>query len=366
MLSEDRRSFVKKSLATSMTFTFTGLIRAHGEEVGGGTTTWNPEESTAETSDSGGTTTWNPEESTFEASSVETTWNPDGSTVETTDGGSTTWDPDASTVDSTIDSTTWDPDETTEPETTEAQEVEVTKTQSENVADPSATAVPAGSIKVTDKDDATKVFYECLLTWSVGFGAKTGFEAQPNKVKKDCLSCESTGAGFAGQPKLSLHLGTPSKSSTKMNNFQTAVLDAKFVRTAPKHVRGYVAEGVKTEEGGKKVAKVKTTGPEGQEEAKSTDLSVMTKITGAMDPANGTDAASKTVTWTVEFSAPGAAGLQGDLETEVKKIFNFDDHKVEVKLNGLPTTLKIERKQTVTASLTSDEVKDGAGCSCTP
>ena len=36
--SPDRRSFVKKSLATSVTISFAGLIRAHGEEKGGTTT----------------------------------------------------------------------------------------------------------------------------------------------------------------------------------------------------------------------------------------------------------------------------------------------------------------------------------------
>jgi hypothetical protein len=34
MKTDNRRSFVKKSLATSMTFSFSGLIRAHGEESG--------------------------------------------------------------------------------------------------------------------------------------------------------------------------------------------------------------------------------------------------------------------------------------------------------------------------------------------
>lgn len=61
MDTENRRSFVKKSLATSMTFTFSGLIRAHGEE-GGETTTSNPEETTILETTFG--TTWNPEETT--------------------------------------------------------------------------------------------------------------------------------------------------------------------------------------------------------------------------------------------------------------------------------------------------------------
>jgi hypothetical protein len=38
MDQESRRSFVKKSLATSVSISFVGLIRAHGEEGGGGTT----------------------------------------------------------------------------------------------------------------------------------------------------------------------------------------------------------------------------------------------------------------------------------------------------------------------------------------
>ena len=37
--SEPRRSFVKKTLATSVSISFAGLIRAHGEEGGGTTNT---------------------------------------------------------------------------------------------------------------------------------------------------------------------------------------------------------------------------------------------------------------------------------------------------------------------------------------
>lgn len=84
MDTENRRSFVKKSLATSMTFTFSGLIRAHGEEGGETTyaTTVNPEESTYATTDSGGTTTWNPDESTIPEETTTTI--PEETTHETT------------------------------------------------------------------------------------------------------------------------------------------------------------------------------------------------------------------------------------------------------------------------------------------
>lgn len=86
MHQENRRSFVKKSLATSISISFAGLIRAHGEE-GGQTTTWNPEVTTIATTDSGGTTTWDPNETTIETTpSPEdtTTWNPDETTCVTT------------------------------------------------------------------------------------------------------------------------------------------------------------------------------------------------------------------------------------------------------------------------------------------
>lgn len=42
MNSENRRSFVKKSLATSVSISFTGLIRARGEEGNGASTTSDP------------------------------------------------------------------------------------------------------------------------------------------------------------------------------------------------------------------------------------------------------------------------------------------------------------------------------------
>lgn len=96
MKEENRRSFVKKSLATSMTFSFSGLIRAHGEE-GGSTTVATTEETTVfnaddttfattETTDSGGTTVWDPDGTTLETTILgETTWNPEDTTVETTE-----------------------------------------------------------------------------------------------------------------------------------------------------------------------------------------------------------------------------------------------------------------------------------------
>jgi hypothetical protein len=96
MNEENRRSFVKKSLATSMTFTFSGLIRAHGEEGGSTTvatteetTVFNPDDTTfatTETTDSGGTTTWDPDGPTIETTVIEeTTSNPEDTTVETTE-----------------------------------------------------------------------------------------------------------------------------------------------------------------------------------------------------------------------------------------------------------------------------------------
>lgn len=84
MDTENRRSFVKKSLATSMTFTFSGLIRAHGDEGGDTTyaTTSNPEETTFATTDSGGITTYNPDETTV--AEETTTWNPEDTTIVST------------------------------------------------------------------------------------------------------------------------------------------------------------------------------------------------------------------------------------------------------------------------------------------
>jgi hypothetical protein len=66
---ENRRSFVRKPLATSMSVTFAGLIRAHGEG-GGQTTTFDPENTNVTTS-RGTTTTWDPEETMIATTNVE-------------------------------------------------------------------------------------------------------------------------------------------------------------------------------------------------------------------------------------------------------------------------------------------------------
>ena len=120
MKDSSRRTFVKQTAATGLTFTFAGLIRAHGQTGGGSTsnTTWNTTENT----------TWSPDidiygstyDTTFD-SSFETSWSPDidiyGSTYETTynttfdSSYETTWDPDGGdyftleTTESTLPST---------------------------------------------------------------------------------------------------------------------------------------------------------------------------------------------------------------------------------------------------------------------
>jgi hypothetical protein len=82
----NRRSFVRNSLAKSVLISSAGLIRAHGEEGGGVTTTCNPEENTIATTYNGGTTTYSPEETTIATtnSGGTTTWNPEQSTIEMT------------------------------------------------------------------------------------------------------------------------------------------------------------------------------------------------------------------------------------------------------------------------------------------
>ena len=82
MLPQNRRCFVKRSLASSAALTapafFTGLIRAHGE--GGETTTTDPWETTApETTGPGDTTigtTYDPFETTVETTAETTTESP--------------------------------------------------------------------------------------------------------------------------------------------------------------------------------------------------------------------------------------------------------------------------------------------------
>lgn len=108
MKDHSRRSFVKTSAATGLTFTFAGLIRAHGQSGGG--TTWNQEATFG--------TTW--------ATDVSTTWNQEATYVATTWPGyetSTTYDPNGSYIETTNPyqeyTTTCDPNvyETTQAET---------------------------------------------------------------------------------------------------------------------------------------------------------------------------------------------------------------------------------------------------------
>jgi len=81
--SPNRRSFVKTSLATTVSLTFSGLIWASGEEgvTTVATTVWIPDETTAATTQS--TSTWNPDETNPTTLELTTTWNPDETTAST-------------------------------------------------------------------------------------------------------------------------------------------------------------------------------------------------------------------------------------------------------------------------------------------
>ena len=95
MKDSSRRSFVKTSAATGLTFTFAGLIRAHGQS-------------------GGGNTTWNPEGTFFSTNSGETTtYDPNGTYVTTDPGVTTTWDPDQ-TITTAEETTTSTENSTTE------------------------------------------------------------------------------------------------------------------------------------------------------------------------------------------------------------------------------------------------------------
>jgi hypothetical protein len=100
---ENRRSFVKKSLATSMTLTFAGLIRAHGDGETGGTTI-DPE-NTYVTTNSGTTTTFDLEGTYYTTIGNTTTFDLEETYETTTYEETTTWDPEETTIVTTIDQT---------------------------------------------------------------------------------------------------------------------------------------------------------------------------------------------------------------------------------------------------------------------
>ena len=86
-----RRRFVRNSLATTMSISFTGLIRAHGGSGGGQTTTWEPNGTTWESMFD---TTWYGDETTYDTT-LDTTWDPENTTI-----------PDTTILETTIPETT--------------------------------------------------------------------------------------------------------------------------------------------------------------------------------------------------------------------------------------------------------------------
>jgi hypothetical protein len=173
MKDSSRRSFVKTSAATGLTFTFAGLIRAHGQS-------------------GGGNTTWNPEGTFFSTNSGETTtYDPNGTYVTTDPGVTTTWDPDVTT---TSEITTTAPEETT---TTPAKPAlwkqDPTGDESKNLKNGSDTE---GVIKIIKNKGGGQEDTKFLgkIRWNLDFKMHipTGPKGQSNlplPLKKECLSC---------------------------------------------------------------------------------------------------------------------------------------------------------------------------------
>ena len=159
--SEPRRSFVKKTLATSVSISFAGLIRAHGEE-GGGTTTWNPDNTAATTTDSGGTTTWNPDQTSYATTFTQTstTWNPDETTV-------------VATMDGLVSLQKQAPYPTEVPDSTQKE--------TELVA-------PAGIIKVTVGGNA---IFHLVPVWHIWITERVTMGELGETVSEDCASYEA-------------------------------------------------------------------------------------------------------------------------------------------------------------------------------
>jgi hypothetical protein len=171
-----RRRFVRNSLATSMSISFTGLIRAHGEGGGGDTTTFDPE-----------------------APTYSTTYDPEATTYATTySGETTTWDPETGTT----YTTTWDPEtgteQTTEPPTV-PWESALAKTDPERLTGKSSEGTPVGTIiAVENKGDQQNPDYQERFTgtvkWVIHFDMNvpppeklTNGEAVQKKM--ECFAC---------------------------------------------------------------------------------------------------------------------------------------------------------------------------------
>ena len=142
----DRRSFVKNTLATSITISFAGLIRAHGED---------------------GEATTAPETTMVFTTGPETTVMSYSTAPDTTGVGTyTTSEPVTTMVFTTGPETTMATTIATEPQTG-AQVVEVIKQNPIGSENLSKSDIQAGKIIVKHNNDVT---YECDLYWKVDLG----------------------------------------------------------------------------------------------------------------------------------------------------------------------------------------------------
>lgn len=370
--SENRRSFVKKTLATTITISFAGLIRAHGEGTTG--TTWNPDETTAVTTDSGGTTTWNPDETT---------------NVTTGSGDTTTWNPDETSIYTDVGYTTWNPDETTEYVTSPPPAPKPGLYKSSVAQDPAeinsiqAPNENAGVIEVTeDKGGGVlETRYKCNLRWNLEFKVAIPDPAKSNNVsiiyKNECLSCSVSDVKLAVKvetittPQSGAHEtyrlaieNAVKKALDQLYNDQTKAKDGSAFGSV-------VTSGVSAtalEENGQ--ALIDATIPQNKTSPDTSPVQIELKADVPSNQIGKT--AVKDVTWTIQFSKINgfnADNFKALCESEVKNTVaasHGGQHKVTTitmpKLEFTGSSSKVTKQQSVTAGMTVKPVQGGAVC----
>jgi hypothetical protein len=306
-------------LATTMTITFIGLIRAHGGGGGGGeTTTWDPEG-----------TTW------------DTTWAPGGTTFETTPENTTTFDPEETTMVTTVPSEEEDP-------------YVVIAPWNGGIIGPLASG--STTVKVNNKSGSQRVVYEVKIKWELTYSWVLGTEPQPDKVATDCASFEIF------HHTLALVIDEVIKGSSSANDgaWLPAAIEGENFK------RGATVEAVKeatSDEDPTEVARVKTNAVHPLADAKAIHNHILCEIEDAITPDE--NAETKTITWIVDFSYPGfdLNMYKSQIEANLQNIFS--NHDISVLMPQLPAHQQLVKQSTCSASF-GEDVKSGAACNINP
>jgi hypothetical protein len=350
MKDSSRRSFVKTSAATGLTFTFAGLIRAHGQS-------------------GGGNTTWNPEGTFFSTNSGETTtYDPNGTYVTTDPGVTTTWDPDATTTSETTTIDTTATTETTE-ESGPYTGIKGPNTSGNVLSNTDKSSIGSVIINIYEKNGGDKGPLKETQTWNFKWKFAQSLvvenSSQPEYFKTDCckaiaqdslLTLEFINYSKDGGPPTSENIGGDIKK----------VLDQILkITNLDNPIKGPKVKVARQADDGSNDEELDVVIGIQNGDSSNADNGIEINVTSKLSPDKG-KSSSRTITWK---SAPSFEGFNLDhynelIQNAVLQHVTITNQEISEAVSTLPEPKGTphERNSTYTAHRLTEAPPAGEGC----